>query len=290
MPGLINRRPWWLRWPFKITVFAIGCILVLFPRVDRLPATLQRHSNPNILIEPDSRVLDPLVAEFDADADPEWTPEERLRKIEAFVYEKIEYEWDWNLWGNADYFPTLEEAVGLGKEDCDGRAVVAASMLQRYGYEATLVSDFKHVWVATDRGEAMGPGDAQAVTFTEGGPQIDWTVLWTLPKAFAMGIAVFPLYRELMIAGLLWVLLYGPRSHVRRHIECGVLIAAGLLVMHYSGYGSFRYYGEDQYRQHIIELQWLGVGLWGCALYTYLFSAPHRTTAPAQSPSVEGRD
>lgn len=59
-----------------------------------------------------------------------------LEEIEKFVYEKNKSAWDWEVWGNVNYIPTVEEAIASGREDCDGQAIVGASMLREYGYDA----------------------------------------------------------------------------------------------------------------------------------------------------------
>jgi hypothetical protein len=170
---------------------------------------------------------------------------ETLKIVEKFVYEKVPYDWDWNTWGVADYMPTVAEMFesagkypdGQIREDCDGRAVMAASLLRRLGYEAQLLTDFGHVWVrakdpsgrdkASSRPvELMGPGHARAVVSTASGNQFrfDWTVLKALPRALSLGLSVFPFRREAIVFVTLMILL-SCRGMSRRAAIVGVALA-----------------------------------------------------------------
>ena len=106
-----------------------------------------------------------------------------------------------------DYLPTVTEVIEQGKEDCDGQAVVAASLLKNFGYDAQLVNDLVHMWVKTDKGETMSPGKAAVVVATEDGLTIRPPAITEISKALAFGIAVFPLVRELIVVIALWLLL-----------------------------------------------------------------------------------
>ena len=198
---------WRWRLPMKWAIFALTCLTVCFPYPGRLVRHIRHWTDPNALIQPDAPALQPLVEELRPRLSGPLTPKEALRRVEHFVYERIPYEWDWNTWGTADYLPTVTEAIVMGKEDCDGRAVIAASLLRNFGFEAQLVADFTHMWVKTDRGETMAPGKRKAIVAMEDGLHFDPSALADLPKALALGVAVFPLARELIILGVLWWLL-----------------------------------------------------------------------------------
>jgi hypothetical protein len=231
----LNTRRWFYRWPLKVVLLFLLVLLVLFPRVDRLPKTIERYLNPNALVDPWSPALDPMIDAFEAERQPDWSKTELMNQIENFVYRKILYAWDWDLWGNAEYLPTVEEAIEMGKEDCDGRAIVAASMLRRYGFDAILVGDFRHLWVKTDIGETMSPGKKIALQYTDEGMQFDWSSVWELPDAFCYGVSVFPLWRELIIIFGAWLLLVGPAVRLRDAFLWLSLSAVGLLSMREGG-------------------------------------------------------
>ena len=193
----------------KCAVFAMTVLLVCFPNPRRLMRHIQHYRDPSALIEPNAKSIEPWVQELAPKLSDDIEPREALKRVERFVYDKVPYEWDWNTWGTADYLPTVDEVVAMGKEDCDGRAVVAASLLRRFGFKADLVNDFAHVWVRTEHGDTMSPGKKPVIVTTDDGVVIDWSALTQLPSAMAYGVAVFPLGRELVI------LAVGDRKAVR---------------------------------------------------------------------------
>lgn len=195
---------------------------------------MQHWSNPNALIEPNSPTLQPLVAELRAGLPSGLSPKDTLRRVEKFVYDHVEYKWDWETWGMADYLPTVEEVFQMGGEDCDGRAVVAASLLKNLGYDARIVTDFAHVWVTTPEGETMGPGKTKTVEMTEQGMKFDASGLKQIPQTLAYGIAVFPLPRELVLLVVFWLLLLG-KSGAIRSVLALLFLTAGLLLLRYGG-------------------------------------------------------
>ncbi len=230
----LNRLRWYVRWPCKWAAFAIVYFIVCFP----YPALFIRHvrhwSNPNALIEPDAPALRPWVQELRA-MPPESDPKAVLKRVQQFVYNHVPYDWDWNTWGLVDYLPTVTEVIEMGHEDCDGRAVVAASLLRNLGFNARIVTDFAHVWVATDYGETMGPGKIKTVEVTDRGLKFQWGGLIQLPRTSAYGVAVFPPERELILVAAAWVLLLGGAGYARSAASL-LLLVGGLFLVRYGGH------------------------------------------------------
>jgi hypothetical protein len=234
----INRQAVAARCMLKVLGAVLLTIVVLFPRLDRVPTWIARHRDPEALVQPAAPELRPLIDEFDTLRRAEWDSARELNEVKTFVYRKLPYEWDWNLWGNADYFPTVAEALARGREDCDGRAVVAASLLRHYGYDAHLAGDITHIWVETEKGATMDPNPVTGMRMTAEGRQINWAVLKTLPSAVGFGVAVFPLGRELILAAGLWLLLLRLRVPARRLVLWLAVIIIGLLVIREGGHAS----------------------------------------------------
>lgn len=163
-----------------------------------------------------------------------------LGEVQKIVYERVAYEWDWNTWGMADYLPTVDEmfaaadARGEGhlREDCDGRAVIAASLMRRLGYDARIVTDLRHVWVATECGDWMGPGMAKALVSSQAGNRADLRAASrNLLPALTFGIAVFPWTRELILVVAGFILLYHRRMPARTAVVGALLLIDGWLFM-----------------------------------------------------------
>lgn len=227
----LNTLRWYARLPIKWAVLGLTVLAVCFPYPGLLVRHLQHYQDTNALIEPDAPALQPLVEELRSRLSDDLKPRDALKRVEQFVYEKIPYEWDWNTWGMADYLPTVTEVIEMGKEDCDGRAVLAASLLRRFGFNARLVNNFSHMWVRTDQGETMMPGAKPVIISTDEGTQFHLEGLTELPRGFAYGVAVFPLLRELIILGVMWLLLLRRGGGILTSVVGLALFLAGLLLV-----------------------------------------------------------
>lgn len=70
------------------------------------------------------------------------------QQIEAAVLGRIvPYGVPWEVYAVPWYFPTPAEVLQAGRGDCQGRAVVLASLLQAKGIPFTLSASFDHIWV-----------------------------------------------------------------------------------------------------------------------------------------------
>ncbi len=250
----IHNWPRWKRFILKSLILALTVVAVCFPH----PVLLARHighwSDPNAMIAPESSALDPLVDELmstlPANANRETHPKEILRAVELLVYKKLPYAFDWDTWGMADYMPTANEALQMGREDCDGRAVVGASLLKRIGFESQLKTDGAHVWVTTPQGDTMGPGQVSMIETTPTGVKVNTRWFWTMPRILAVNAALFPLIRELIIAGVLWILILHPSMRRRWMLVVGTLMFAGLFLLRSGG---------NLYRGESMLLVWCGI-------------------------------
>jgi hypothetical protein len=246
----LQNLPRYLRWPIKWAVVAVTVFLVCFPNPALFVRHVQHWRDPNAMIDPDLPELQPLVAQVKGVLDPDMQPRAALKAVEKFVYEQVPYQFDWVTWGAADYLPTLEEVLAVGFEDCDGQAVVAASLLCNLGYRAELVTDFAHVWVKTDKGETMSPGKRKSIVATEKGLWVDWqAVTRTLPRSLAYSVSPFPLLRELIILGVVWLTLVRPGVGRLLPLVCLLVMFSGLLCLRAGG---------ADWRHPDISLQLLG--------------------------------
>ncbi len=267
---VLNRLRWYWRVPIKWGIFAFAALLVCFPYPGRLVRHIQHCRNPNALVEPDAPALKPFLEELRPRLSGDITPREALKRVERFVYEKIPYEWDWNTWGTADYLPTVTEVIEMGKEDCDGQAVIAASLLRNFGFNARLVANFVHMWVKTDQGETMSPGRSKAVVSGENGWRLQADALIELPRSFAFGVAVFPLLRELSLVFVLWLLLLRAKGAVLWSLGGLVCFLVALLLLRSGG---------RHYESPILWMQWLALaGLVG-GFIVLAFCARHNSRA-----------
>jgi len=226
---------WARRAIVKSIVLAMTLLAVCFPHPTLLVRNIVRWQNPQLLIEPNQPALKPLLNDLKPRLQNIHAGPAALEVVQKFVYETIPYAWDWDTWGVADYIPTVAEVVQVGREDCDGQAVLAASLLSNLGYDAELVTDMTHVWVKTDQGETMSPGLMKPfVQSTDAGAKYDWTALVNLPRSIALGIGVFPFERELIIAVV--AILLSIRTDIRWTTFAAAMLALvdGLLILRWA--------------------------------------------------------
>lgn len=267
-----RRMRWYLRVPLKWMLFAIVVFFVLFPDPVQFRRHLKHIANYNAMIDPgapqfaawESEIRERLnqsadvqrrkhrkqqqptapVSESTPSATTGWndalSPAAVQQAVERLVYDKVKYDWDWNVWGSADYMPTVAEMFaqtqsnpdGVLREDCDGRAVMAASLMRRLGYQSSIVTDLRHVWVATPQGEWMGPGRGKTMKSTKKGNQVDLlATISNVPVSLSYGVAVFPFWREAIITLAAWLLLSRRGMGEAWFFIGGILLFQGLLFM-----------------------------------------------------------
>lgn len=284
----LNNLRWYARCPAKLAIFAIGLALVLYPKPWLIPTTIERYADMNAVLDPQHPGLAPLEEEVASKLPAEATARMALGVVEYVVCEHVSYAHDWEVWGVVEYLPTVDEALTSGREDCDGRAVVAASLLRRMGYDAWLVSDLLHVWVDTPQGSTMSPtSDEGAFVGREGGSELKVSskLIHNVSRGLAYGVAAFPCLRELIIVALICVLAIQPRSSVKRRVAGCVLLLAALFTLRYAGENAAIFGGV---RDVAITVAGAAATLAGwLTLVLRAAAAPrHSDTEPARSPAA----
>lgn len=243
-----KRLPALLRWPLKTLLFLTVLAFTLYPDIRLLPRNIEHVRHMNEMLDPAHPGLAPLEDQVRKHlGDQPQSARRTLDVVQRVVYERLQYGWDWDVWGVADYMPTVDEALSKGREDCDGRAVVAASLLKRMGHEAWLVSDIKHVWVQTKEGETMSPGRPnKSLVATPTGTKLQVTpsAAANLGSGLSYGVAVFPLPRELILVAALALLAMQPGSSLLRRYAGAITIVAGLLLVRAYGRTPREFDGE----------------------------------------------
>lgn len=256
--GTVGRRRrhslrWYWRMPLKWLVFLAVLFVVLFPDPRQFARHISHLSNLDSMVDPDAPELAAWEAEVrtrmartapagsqeGADSTRRSSPQMVQAVVQKLVLDKVQYGWDWDVWGSADYMPTVGEIFaraesrgGVLQEDCDGRAVMAASLMRRLGYNARIVTDLRHVWVTTPQGEWMGPGRIKTIVSDSSGNRINLRSAGAnIPVSLSYGIAVFPLGRELVILAAAFVLSWNRRMSWRAAALAGLLAVQGLLFM-----------------------------------------------------------
>jgi hypothetical protein len=242
---------WWMRLPLKWSVLALTVFLVCFPYPWIFVRHVRHWKAPNSLIEPEHPGLINWIDQLRPKVATASSPQAALSIVERFVYDHVPYDWDWNVWGTSDYLPTVTEVLEKKREDCDGRAVVGASVLKGLGYEAEIVADFTHVWIKTNQGETMSPGPRPVVVATPQGVKVESAAYAPMLRAFGYGISVFPAIRECIVIAVAWLLLASPRRAPWRALASAVFFSVMLICLRLGG---------NDHRNPIVSLQWIGLG------------------------------
>jgi hypothetical protein len=171
-------------------------LLVLYPNPFMLYISAQRAWSPPI----DSQAVRHLAATLPDDP----------RAIEAAINTTlVPYAVPWETQGVPWYFPDVAEVLEIGQGDCQGRAVVLASILQAKGIPYRFVGSFDHLWVDYPKKRVTKLESTNAAVVTQQPdrsyhfkwPQlVDWQQSWEIERAY---------FWDKMPAWRCWLLLGG---------------------------------------------------------------------------------
>lgn len=235
--------PWQQRWLTKGAILLAVIFFVFYPHPSLFVRHLSHLRMMDELPDPNTPALTPLIQRFDAflgDAGRQIkTLDTKVlsQAVETFVYKNIPYCYDWDNWGVLDYLPTVSEVIASGKEDCDGRAVIAVALLRSKNVESHLVGNIQHVWISTPRGEMMSPAGKAVFRWDKAGLKVQWGRLFH-PGPLAFGISIFPFTRESIILLTAWLLMLSPGVPFRWSLMALWLLFQGLMVIRLAGVDS----------------------------------------------------
>jgi hypothetical protein len=216
----------------KLVLFAGVVLFVLYPNPVLFVEQLRHYVGVEALIQSNFSEMTMINREIDALLPADATRENEFKVIQRYVYQHIRYEYDWENWGNIDYWPPAEQVWQRKKEDCDGQAILAASILRSRGFvTAKLVGNFRHIWVAVDRDELMEPDREQTFKLEGGKPILVLPSLDFALKAVAFYIAEFPGIRNLIIFFTLLVLCYHPCRNLTGFFGMTTLGLVGFILL-----------------------------------------------------------
>ena len=241
--------PFWEQLLLKFLVFCLTLLFVLFPNPFLLLRQVENYWNMESLIQTDFHDLDTINREIDALLYPETSPKKEVLVIQKYVYRHIRYEYDWKNWGNIDFWPTAGQVWERKREDCDGRAILAASILRSRGFaSASLVGSIRHLWVDIERRELLEPG-IDPGRMRDGkyglmGPDREQHIrregnklILTLPSldlflgSMAIYVAEFPTLRNLLLLLISVILLYHPCKNLAKFLGITILGLVGFLLL-----------------------------------------------------------
>jgi len=216
----------------KILLFGLILFAVCFPYPGRFLRQLQHYRNTEELIQTDFNGIDSINAEIDSLLAGDSSVQREIKIIQWYVYHKIRYQNDWDLWTNVDYWPSAAETWQRGAEDCDGQAILAVSILRSRGYpNARLAGNMLHIWAVVDSIPLMGAMEEETVGREEGRIQINFPSLNLALRSFGYTIEHFPAIRILIVSFSLLLLCFHPATRWRFFWISAILFLFGLLLM-----------------------------------------------------------
>lgn len=219
----------------KLALLAAVGLFALYPNPVLLVRQIGHLLDLESLIQPDLPAMPEINRQIDRLIATNTVALTEFKAVERFVLRRISYQYDWHGWWNLDYWPTAAEVWERQREDCDGRAVLAVSILRARGHhDARLVANLQHVWVAVGTNELMGPMTDKNFR-REGGKMVDGKLVGaktvvTLPslKTLLDSLAMtckFPAWRVVLMLMALLALAFHPATDRGRF----AMLCAGML-------------------------------------------------------------
>lgn len=229
------------RFLVRALLIPLVMLAVLYPNPGLGYRQLRHFLDFETMIEVDMPGMGEINAAIDASLPAGFSREVELAAVEKFVYEQVEYEYDWNNWLNVDYWPTAREVWERKREDCDGRAVLAVSILRARGYaDARLTGNFQHIWAEAGGRELMGPLKEKSFVAETDRDGVSVTRV-SLPsfaenlEVLALHIRVFPVFRNLLLFILPLLILILPRWDRNHYAGPVILLLLGFaFLQHWS--------------------------------------------------------
>ncbi len=220
------------RWLLKCSLFVVVLFFVLNPNLWLFVKQLSNYADVESLIQTDFVGLDAINRDIDARLPPKATKHDEFMTVQRYVYEKIPYAYDWDNWRNLDYWPTAEHVWQRKQEDCDGRAVLAVSILRSRGFSnATLAGNVRHIWVTVGDEGLMSPDTEQNLRRENGKTIITLPSLSMILQNFAIYWADFPVARNLFLFFVVIVLVYHPCREFTPFLGMIIAMLVGYLLL-----------------------------------------------------------
>jgi hypothetical protein len=145
----------------KAACWALGfVVLFLFPAFWLVPGQVYvRVNRQTMLMTPEDPAVITFTNEFLATrpAYPAANFSEQMKMATAYMLEKIEWKLDMETYGLAGHVATPAQVIALGADDCQGQAVVLASLLLRLNYTSIWAVETPFHWYVVARDPALAP-------------------------------------------------------------------------------------------------------------------------------------
>ena len=206
----------WKRIFVKIILLFFVVVVIHYPNPYLLIKQISHFTNVESLINEKLPDIDGINNSINERLKKDHTKKAKYYAVQQFVYRNIHYKDDWVNWLNIDYWPTADEVWERKEEDCDGRAVLAVSILRSRGFKtAQIVGNISHIWVRIDKSEIMGPRkDKNFQTIITGKGKSKTKISKPdknrMTKVFSYHIRKFPIARNILLIVLTLIIIIHP--------------------------------------------------------------------------------
>ncbi|MDQ3327645.1 MAG: transglutaminase domain-containing protein [Chloroflexota bacterium] len=189
-----------------LPLYFLWALFALYPNPTLLARSVPQGWNPTV---------DPAaVAAWSAELPDDPTLIER-----SVLDHYVPYSVPWQSYGVPWYYPTTREVVTRGQGDCQARALVLASILERKGLPYRLEASFDHIWVWYPQKAPSAMENQSIALLTNDGAgsefqvpeQWNWRESWRIEREYFWD--AMPIGRKLLFfGGLLLIRLRSPVS------------------------------------------------------------------------------
>ncbi|MBN1561352.1 hypothetical protein JW998_13950 [candidate division KSB1 bacterium] len=235
----LSRRSFSVRMILKTLIFSFVFIFVTFPNPVLTFKQVNAYLHTEALFDTDLE-LAAINAKIDSLLPADYTLQDEYKTIIQFVYQRIPYKFDWDNWGNSEYWPSASETWRRGYEDCDGRAIVAVAIFRSRGYDANIVGSMKHLWIKVGDQELMGPDREKIMVMDQGRKKMQMPSFVYMLEAMAMQLYYYPIFRMILILLTFLILLYHPAANVKLFLGLALVAIIGFsLILDWANAVSF---------------------------------------------------
>ncbi len=236
----LAERSMTIRFGIKLFVFLVVLMIVVSPNPVLNVKQISAYLNTEKLYQSFSD-LETINADIDSMLPEDYSFKDEYNAIVRFVYQHIPYQFDWDNWSNAEYWPTAEETWKRGREDCDGRAILAVAIFRSRGYaDANIVGSMKHLWITVNGHEGMGPDTEKVMVVQDGRKKMRMPSIHYLLEAAASQLYYFPIFRMAIIVLTILVLAFHPTKNIK--LLLGILLVSMIgfmMILDWAHYVSF---------------------------------------------------
>ncbi len=219
------------RFAIKSTLFLVVLFFVLYPDPVKFVKQVNHIKNTDKLIKSNFKEMKNINKKINERLGKSYNLKEEFYAIQSFVYKNITYSYDWINWGVVDYWPAADEVWERKKEDCDGRAILAVSILRSRGFKkAELVGSFRHIWAVVGDSELMGPDTEKNIEKKDGKLKIVVPSYQLMIDDLAFTLSEFPKIRIFIILLFFLILIYHPSTNLKDFLMLAVVNLFALIL------------------------------------------------------------